>query len=279
MKKPNLFIVGAGRCGTTNMYEWLKEHPQVFMSEVKGPNFFGEEPNPAFPEFWNNEKKYLSLFSKAEDKHKILGEASHYFWSKTASEQIKKFNPDAKIIILLRNPVDVIFSYYKSATISKDKDIEQAMNEDTRGAIELRKNISYVENLKRFFKVFGRENVHIINFDAMLNDLENEYLDVCNFLNIRTDYMPTFERHNLQRELKNKWFLFLLEKCPTGLKLFVKSIMPKGRVKAVRGDIIKFTTKKAITITMPPEIRRRLTEKFKNEIKETERLVGLKIGD
>ena len=91
-KKPNLFIVGCGRSGTTSFYEYLRQHPQVFMSEVKGPNFFGEEPNPSFPEFFKNENNYLSLFKEVKNE-KILGEASHLFSSESAPKQIKIFNP------------------------------------------------------------------------------------------------------------------------------------------------------------------------------------------
>ena len=110
MNKPNLFIVGAPKCGTTFLYHYLKQHPEIYFPDFKEPHFFGSDlirKNGAYDLSLNN---YKSLFNS--DK-KIIGEAStFYIFSKNAAKEIYDFNPDAKIIIMLRNLVDLAYSLH-----------------------------------------------------------------------------------------------------------------------------------------------------------------------
>ena len=276
MKKPNLFIVGAGRSGTTTLHEWLKDHPEVFMSEVKGPNFFGEEPNPAFPEFFKNKKKYMDLFKGADNK-KILGESSHYFWSKTAPKEITEFNPESKILIILRNPLDVAYSYYKNGDIPNNIPFEESLKLNDERVKKMFVKLNFAENLQNYLDVFGK-NVYLIIIEEMNNDLEEAYKKLCRFLGINDSFLPDFENHNQARELKNKWLVKLIEKAPAGFKLLIKSLMTKKSVKRVRTKIIKFTTKKDIKDTINPELRKRLfKEYFAKEKEKTEKILNKKL--
>jgi hypothetical protein len=247
------------------------------MSDVKGPNCFGEEPNKAFPEFYKNEKNFLSLFSNAKEE-KILGEASHYFWSETAPEEIIKFNPEAKIVILLRDPVDIIFNYYKTGAIPNEIPIEESLKQETPGVKELMKNIDFPSNLNRFLKTFGKENVHILMMKEMLDNREEEFARLCTFLKIDNTFSHDFEGHNLHRDLKNKWILRLLDAIPTTMKVGVKSILSSDQSKKIRNSIIKFTTKKPKKITLDPETRKRLDERYKELVVETEKIIGREIA-
>ncbi|HKZ33967.1 MAG TPA: sulfotransferase [Candidatus Nanoarchaeia archaeon] len=273
MRRPNLFIVGAGRSGTTTLYEWLKQHPDVFMSEVKGPNFFGEEPNPAFKEFHKNEKKYLSLFAKAGNK-KILGEASHYFWSETAPKEIKKFNPEAKIIILLRHPMEIAYSYYKNGDIPNNIPFEESINLNTEDLKKMWEKLKFSRNLKNYLDAFGKKNVNIIFLDEMEKNPEKVYSVLCDFLRIDNRHPIKFEIHNKSRDLKNKWFLWVLEKLPTGFKLFLKSIIPKGKINKMRKSAINFTTQRQRKYSLKPDIRKKLNNRFKKEILVTGKFIG-----
>ena len=122
MNKPNLFIVGAPKCGTTFLYHYLKKHPEIFFPKFKEPHFFGSDlirKNGAYDLNLNN---YLNLFNS--DK-KIIGEAStFYIFSKNAAKEIHAFNPDAKIIIMLRNLIDLTYSMHSQFVFSGDETIE-----------------------------------------------------------------------------------------------------------------------------------------------------------
>ena len=106
MKRPNFFIVGAPKCGTTALYQYLNEHPQIYMSDIKEPAYFRQRSN------FKTEADYLALFAGARDEIR-LGEATpSYLRSPEATEAIYRFDPDAKIIIMLRDPVSLMMSTY-----------------------------------------------------------------------------------------------------------------------------------------------------------------------
>ena len=110
MKKPDLFLVGAPRCGTTALYTYLKQHPEIFLSRIKEPQFFagflGEQRRI------QNWPDYLSCFAGANGEKRI-GEASvAYLAATNSARDIEAFSPEARIIIMLRNPLDVMHSLY-----------------------------------------------------------------------------------------------------------------------------------------------------------------------
>src|SRR6056297_944384 len=137
-KTPNLFIVGAAKAGTTSLYHYLKSHGDVYFSPVKEPNYFSTDIKTAEftsiykrnvdvvpKDFYNkkpekniqlsfirDENRYRNLFQWVNGKS-VVGECStSYLYSKEAAENIIKFNPKAKIIIVLRNPAERTFSHY-----------------------------------------------------------------------------------------------------------------------------------------------------------------------
>lgn len=150
MKKPDFFIVGAAKCGTTAMYEYLKEHPEIFMPEdAKEPNYFGSDMN--YKSSRLTEEQYLSLFSDAKNEKRI-GEASvWYLYSKLAASEIKEFCPSARIIIMLRNPVDMLYSLHSELFYGADEDIEDfktALNaEEVRKKERHKKEVIFLLNV------------------------------------------------------------------------------------------------------------------------------------
>jgi hypothetical protein len=112
VRKPDFFIVGAPRSGTSSMMNYLEEHPDIFMARPPGdePHFFGTDLSAP----WSiaDERSYLSLFDDAKDEIRAGEKSVSYLYSKRAAVEIKEFQPSAKIIIMLRNPVDVIYSIH-----------------------------------------------------------------------------------------------------------------------------------------------------------------------
>src|SRR5919108_5774969 len=107
---PNLFIVGAAKAGTTSLYHYLAQHPDVYMAPMKEPHFFSQiRPDPKLEAFFphvDNEAKYLALFAAAGDE-KVRGEAStSYLWHPDVADAIRSKRPDAKIVAMLRDPLE-----------------------------------------------------------------------------------------------------------------------------------------------------------------------------
>ena len=110
--KPNLFIIGAPKCGTTAKAHYLSEHPDVFMCPEKEPHYFNTDLNYKRGKS-DDLEEYLNLFSGATEE-KIVGEASvWYLYSKEAVRNILEFNPNAKFIIMVRNPIKMAPSLHQ----------------------------------------------------------------------------------------------------------------------------------------------------------------------
>jgi hypothetical protein len=139
MDKQMLFIIGAAKAGTTTLQSMLNKHPEIYFSPIKEPNHFctdikienftkeykrntfldtdkyfsEKELKPLQLSFVKRREQYLQLFKDAEQEHKILAEAStSYMFSEIAAHEIYKFNEEAKILVILRNPAERAFSHY-----------------------------------------------------------------------------------------------------------------------------------------------------------------------
>jgi Sulfotransferase family len=113
---PDFYIVGAPRCGTTFMYEYLRQHPQIFMPDNKEPNFMCKDLDSGSYldslSFMRDEAAYIRLFAGAP-AGSLRGEASTwYLYSETAAGLIKAMNPDSRVIIMLRDPVEMLYSLH-----------------------------------------------------------------------------------------------------------------------------------------------------------------------
>lgn len=174
MSKPDFFIVGAPKCGTMSLYRHLRQHPEIFMPTTKEPHFFGRDL-PILPHTCvRNASKYRELFADAGNAKRI-GEASvWYLYSKQASREIHEFNPSARILISLRNPVDMLYSLHGQFLRSAREEIldfEEALaaEDDRRKGRRIPKTarfpqsllytqvVSFTGQVERYFEKFGRE--------------------------------------------------------------------------------------------------------------------------
>ena len=105
LRKPNFFILGAPKCGTTSLAAWLGEHPNIFVSSEKEPNFFNTEDKRGIT---NTLEQYEDLFREAGTEHVAVGEATvWYLSSPEAIDRILKYNSDARFIVMVRNPLEM----------------------------------------------------------------------------------------------------------------------------------------------------------------------------
>ncbi len=208
LKKPNLFIVGAPRCGTTTLWSHLKEHPEIFMSREKELYFFDSDLW-ARPEWAPTLEQYLDNFASAGDRQKVIGEATpSYLRSKRAPSEIKSFSPDARIIIMLRNPLDVMYSLHAQALrygTEPIRSFELALEADKKR--EGRELVGYwnftdfPDQVKRYFNLFGRERVRIIIFDDLQKDLSAVCQGTLHFL----DVSPSQTSTSASRDCSGFW--------------------------------------------------------------------------
>lgn len=182
---PNFFIVGAGKAGTTSLYEWLKQHPQVFMSPVKEPRFFARDlPHPVGLVI-KDEREYLNLFSKASG-YRAIGEAtSSYFrlW-REVPVRIKTAVPDARIIILLRDPVERSYSNYLMhfrAGRERGRSFYDAL---LSSPFAPNYRLTYAMPTRAYLEVFGEQNVLVLLFERLRRNPYELLVEVASFLGI-----------------------------------------------------------------------------------------------
>src|SRR5438045_1184872 len=171
-KLPNFFIVGAPKAGTTSLYHYLKNHPEVFMSPIKEPNYFSYEETVK-QNLYHKEKgvgtfeEYAELFVSANGHHKAVGEASvSYLFYSSVPEKIKELIPDAKIIMSLRNPVERGTSHYfmehKLGYVSESlDDIVFRKSKHKHAHLYYQQFVElglYYQQVKRYIDIFGTEN-------------------------------------------------------------------------------------------------------------------------
>ena len=197
-RKPDFFIVGAPKCGTTSLYYYLRQHPQIFMPEYKEPHFFGKDLNKRSDEFIYDEEKYLTLFKNAESDQKIGEASTFYLYSESAPGEIKEFNPNAKIIIMLRNPIDFLHSLHSQLLFSGNENVADfnealKLEEDRLQGKNLPENIDMVdkvyykkhvsripEQIQNYIEIFGVENVTILILEDLQTDPASCYKKILN---------------------------------------------------------------------------------------------------
>lgn len=205
--KPNLFVIGAAKSGTTALYHCLAQHPQIYMSPRKEPHFLAIDDgvftsvdgyeNPmrtirTHPLPVHSEKDYAALFEKVTTE-KVIGEASPlYLYSKGAPERIARRYPDARVIAILRNPVDRAYSqfmHHVRDTFEWTRSFEKAFyNESERlekGPFwHYRRMGYYYPQLRRYFDRLGRSKIKVFLFEDFTDDIRGSMQDVFVFLGV-----------------------------------------------------------------------------------------------
>jgi len=195
---PNFFIVGAAKAGTTSLYRYLEQHPQVYMPSLKEPNYFsrlGERNGPQrFVAAVNDQDTYLALFEGAAG-YPAVGEASaSYLGLEETADAIREQIPDARIIILLRDPIERAHSHYLMAVRSGLQrlpfhEVILKEREDPNvgwGANWHRYLMLYYPGVKRYLDVFGPERVLVLLTEDLKRDPRVMIGEVAEFLGLDT---------------------------------------------------------------------------------------------
>lgn len=209
---PDFFIVGHPKCGTTALYEMLARHPQIYMSERKEPRFFASDlPSPFQPRPSGAPSEtyedYLALFEDARPDQ-LVGEGSTaYIWSHTAAGLIAEAQPAARIVVVLREPTSFLRSLHlqllqhrseEEPSLRKAIALEDSrrhghrltkINEHWPQVLMYTDRVRYVDQLRRYHDVFGREQVLVLIYDDLRNDNERTVRTVQRFLGVN-DTLP-----------------------------------------------------------------------------------------
>lgn len=286
MKRPNFFIIGAPKCGTTSLAAWLATHPQIYFSKIKEPFFFSTD----IGQFHRDTiKGYEKLFCGATSDHLAVGEAStSYFRSKIAVPAICKYAPNAKFIVCLRNPVDMAVSWHGQMCYvgwENERDFEKAWRlQDMRKKGKFvpwycpePSHLLYSEvcslgtQLQRLFSLINHKQIFVIMLDDLRSNPGGVYRNLLSFLGVEDDGRNEFPVLNEARGVPR------LVSIITNLVVNVKR---KLGIYAGLGFLNRLNTKMATKgkADISPEFRRELNDYFSSEIQIMNNLLGVDVS-
>jgi hypothetical protein len=229
---PDFFIVGAPKCGTTALYRYLREHPDVFFPSFKEPQYFCTD-FPGIAQV-NGFSGYRALFDGAP-RSSLVGEASvWYLYSEVALENIIATNPNAKIIVMLRNPVNMAYSLHSQLVTGLREDIDDfeeawyAQAERAQGRrlppfcrepshLQYRRVCSFPHQLRRLFALVPERQSKVIIYERFAADPRRCYREVLDFLSLPDDGRESFRVVNPNRVARSQTLLRWVRHPPAPL--------------------------------------------------------------
>jgi hypothetical protein len=285
VKLPNFVVIGAAKSGTTALYWYLQEHPEVYMSPLKETNFFaygvdhegrllyGDPELHRFP--IKNLDAYADLFAGARDE-RAVGEASPiYLECPEAAGRIQQLLPEARIICGLRDPVDRAYSDYlmylrnRGLRFEPEKELQPSARWAKPDSHWMQLGF-YHDQIARYYEAFPARNIHVFLFDD-LGASEGEVVKgIYRFLEVDQDFVPDFDTpHNVGGVPVKMWLERLLTNG--SLRKIADRIVPKAASDRVRALRMRNMDK---VPPLPASLRAELVEYFHTDLEKTAGLIG-----
>lgn len=280
-RQPNVFLAGAPKCGTTSLANWLAAHPQCYVSSPKEPHFFGD-----FLRKHMTQGQYEKLFAEARPVHKARIDAStSYFTMPHAIAEILDYRPDARFVVMLRNPVDLVYSLYSEVfyggaeTASSFEDAWRMQKDRKQGnriplscnnpaMLFYRDQALLGQALSNLIEQVGRERVHWIFMEDLKNDPKQCYRGVLGFLGLDDDGRDDFPAMNRAKRHKYP----ALNRVLRTLGLWRSRLGLPGL--GLRAALNRNAKVEARREPLSEEFRRELYSSFAEDIQLLEQLTG-----
>ena len=215
--KPDFIIVGAMKGGTSTLAYFLEHQDDIVMAPGE-VNFFDNDKNYSKGNIW-----YQKQF-KSKDNDKLWGEkTATYHYDEKVPERIHKYNPDIKLVWILRNPIDRAYSNYwhRVKYGGEFSSFEDAIKKEIQGkqndiwGLYLKRSL-YADQILRFKEYFGSDQMYVVIFEHLIKDIEAQIVSLLNYLGLKDEnpVIPTKKSKNVtylptsKRILKNSRRLF-----------------------------------------------------------------------
>jgi hypothetical protein len=291
-RKPNFFIIGAPKCGTSSLINTLRWHPNVYVPLAFEPQYFCTDFQ-SIADY--TPERYLKLFDAVTDEQKAVGEKSViYLYSEVAVDNILEFDPNARLIVMLRNPVDIVYSWHSQLYYSFLEDIEDfstawGMQENRQQgegipkrcpvpfALQYREIGLLGKYMRKLFAKVPRNQVKVIFMEDFHADADKVYKDTLEFLNV--PYMPRRDprRLNSNKRHRFRWLGSTLahdSKSLASRLLNSFEKLPLIRKFTVRYWLHEWNKIEYKRKPLSPELRKMLAAEFRDDINDLSELTG-----
>jgi Sulfotransferase family len=290
---PNFLVIGAAKCGTDSLCSYLSQHPDVYMSPIREPNFFMADGTPEIPFCGPGDKEYLrdmwvstlagyeSLFDDVAEQRAIGEGTAWYIYDEGAPCRIRHYVPEAKLIVSLRNPVDRAYSAYTMllgegrepfADFARAIDAEEdRTNHNWEPIWHYIKMGFYAGQIRRYHRYFNPDQLKVIIYDDFNSRPREVLQDLFHYLGVDDEF---------QADTSTRYNVSLVPRYPA-LKA---AIGRQTRMRAAFGKILPLTVRnqllrgarQSLMVRPTPiaqELRHRLTDVFRSDILELQELI------
>ena len=286
--KPNFFIIGAPKCGTTALSEYLSTHPALLFSRPKEPKYFHTDFSDDH-RYARTLEEYLQCFDKAKmASREAVGEGTvWYLYSRYAVPNILEFNPSARFIVMIRDPIEIAYSLHSQLLFGgyeNERDFEKAWRlQEARSRGEsvpracpdpkllLYGKIAKIgEQIDRLLGLVASERVKILDLEDLRRDPASVYGEALDFLGLPSDGRQSFPAINRNRQLKSFWMarLFYLGNL---VKRKLGGRRSLGIWKAVSPLLVRSEKRQPLSSELKAELRSHFTEDLERLSRSTGR--------
>jgi hypothetical protein len=289
-RKPDFFIVGAPKAGTTALFAHLAQHPRVFIPRVKEPMYFGSDL-----EFLNCSRRtlenYLALFAEAGDAARIGDASTTYLYSRRAPAEILDFNPQARIIIMLRDPVAVMHAWHGEILANGAepiRDFRAALEAEhrrragrdlpsrrcMRQGLYYREIVRFADHVGRYLDTFGRERVHLILFEDWVSAPSEVCTQTLEFLEVDPPFVPDLGVVNPSKRVRSHRLHDLVAEPPSAVGRTARAILPPRLRHGLRHELLRLNRHAAPREPMDPALVAELRAELAPGIRRLASLIG-----
>ena len=288
---PNFFIIGAARSGTSSLYEYMRQHPQIFFPELKEPMYFAFQPQelcfkgPGDEAGMNRKavadlEAYQTLFKKVKGETRIGEASANYLYHACVAKNIRASLPEAKLICILRNPVERAYSSYLY-TLRDGRETEESFEsalakEDQRIAENwcdiwhYQRGGFYYQQLHRFYQVFPYKQIKVILQEDLKSNPQRVLSGLFEFLGVDSQFQADVDvAYNQGGKPRNRLLNRVLTR-PSRIKQFLRPLTPRVLLCA-------YITMKHRNLSRPElshETHRQLLEAYRGDIENLQQLLS-----
>ncbi|MEP6468450.1 MAG: sulfotransferase [Chloroflexota bacterium] len=292
--RPDFFIVGAAKSGTTSLHDYLRQHPGIFMPAIKELNYFGSD-RPSRHTARLTLEEYLANFASAPPGVRI-GEASvSYLRSTLAAREIADFAPQAQAIVMLRNPLEVMQALHAELVFLGIEEIAEfgealAAEADRREGRRIpaainnprgllyREAVNFCEQLARYHQALGRERVHVIVFDDFKADTAASVAGTFRFLGVDDHFEPRLEVLNAAKTTRSRMLQRLVASPPGWIRGTARRLLPRTTRKRLYRAATRLNARRQARAALDPALRARLIDDLRPEMMRLGEMIGRDLG-
>jgi Sulfotransferase domain len=285
MRLPNFLLAGFEKCGTTSIYNYLNQHSQIYMSPVKEPNFLERD--------WNHFigtrrtridtlEKYQQLFAQVEDHHLSIGEASPnlLFHFQDSIPQIKKYVPDAKIIAVLRDPVERAYSDYlmliRDEIKGNDRSLMEQLQSSPHSSYTLRKGL-YYQPVQQFLDQFGNDRFQVFLYEDFARDTLTFMQKIYEYLEVKSDFVPDVSQKNQVSEVPRFRSINKMLRTSNPLRNFIATglrlVMPVDLRQNLRSALLNLNAQDKSARPLSDQERSALSQYYYDDVLRLQDLI------